>query len=64
MNRNEKTMPIILFLVLLCLIIELAYTIFNYLDYENRVDYGNARWEQVEERIQRVEENCNCGRYS
>lgn len=61
MEKYEKIMPVILVVVLLFLIIEFVYTIFNYIDYENRKDSGNARWEQVEERIETIEECCNCG---
>ncbi len=62
MNKKEKIMPIILFLVLLFLIFEFGYTIYSYIDYEQRVESGNERWKQVEERIKEIEECCDCGR--
>ena len=62
MDKKEKVMPIILLLVLVMLIFEFGYTIFNYVDYENRKDSGNERWQQVEERIKEIEECCGCGR--
>lgn len=64
MNKQEKMMPFLLGIVLLFLIIEFGYTIYNYIDYEKRKDSGNERWQQVEERIKKIEECCNCGRDS
>ena len=63
MERKEKIRPVILILVLIMLIFELGYSIFSYIDYEKRVDSGNERWKQVEERIKDIEEDC-CGRYN
>lgn len=60
MNKQEKAMPVILIIVLLFLIIEFAYSVFNFIDYENRKAFGNARWTQVEERIKTIEECCEC----
>ena len=31
----------------------------NYIDYEKRKDSGNERWQQVEERIKKIEECCD-----
>lgn len=59
MNRQEKIMPFLLAIVLLFLIIEFVYTIYNYIDYEKRKDSGNERWQQVEERIKEIEECCD-----
>ena len=50
--------------LLILLLIEFGYTIFNYLDYEKRKDSGNERWRQVEDRIKNIEECCGCGRNS
>lgn len=61
-NKREKSMPFIWGALLLILVIELGYTIFNQIDYEKRKDSGNERWAQVEERIKQIEECCNCGR--
>ena len=62
MNNKEKVMPILLFLILIFLMFEFGYTIYSYIDYEKRVDSGNERWQQVEERIKEIEECCDCGR--
>lgn len=59
MNKQEKIMPFLLVIVLLFLIIEFLYTIYNYIDYEKRKDSGNERWQQVEERIKEIEECCD-----
>lgn len=62
-ERKEKIMPIMLFIVLIFLIFEFGYTIYNHIDYQNRVDSGNERWKQVEERIKKIEACCD-GRYN
>ncbi|HIQ93669.1 TPA: hypothetical protein IAB29_00855 [Candidatus Ventrenecus stercoripullorum] len=59
MNRQEKVMPFLLVVILVFLIIEFVYTIYNYIDYEKRKDSGNERWQQVEERIKKIEECCD-----
>lgn len=59
MNKQEKIIPFLLAIVLLFLIIEFVYTIYNYIDYEKRKDSGNERWQQVEERIKKIEECCD-----
>lgn len=59
MNRQEKIMPFLLVVILVFLIIEFVYTIYNYIDYEKRKDSGNERWQQVEERIKKIEECCD-----
>lgn len=64
MEKKEKIMPIILILVLIMLLFEFGYTIYSHFDYEKRVESGNERWHQVEERIKEIEECCNCGRYN
>ena len=64
MEKSEKIMPIFLIIILILLLIEFGYTIFNYLDYEKRKDSGNERWRQVEDRIKNIEECCGCGRNS
>lgn len=64
MEKIEKIMPIFLIIILILLLIEFGYTIFNYLDYEKRKDSGNERWRQVEDRIKNIEECCGCGRNS
>ena len=64
MNKYEKAMPMVLIAILLFLIAGLCYEVFNYIDFENQKDAGNERWKQVEERIQEIEECCECGRDS
>ena len=59
MNKQEKIMPFLLVVILVFLIIEFVYTIYNYIDYEKRKDSGNERWQQVEERIKKIEECCD-----
>lgn len=59
MDKQEKIIPFLLAIVLLFLIIEFVYTIYNYIDYEKRKDSGNERWQQVEERIKKIEECCD-----
>ena len=59
MSKKEKITPIVLIVILVFLIIELGYTLFNYIDYEKRKESGNERWQQVEERIKAIEECCD-----
>lgn len=63
-NKKDKVIPIVFVAVLLILIIQLIYSILNYFDFQQRVEDGNDRWRQVEERIQEIERCCNCGRDS
>ncbi len=58
MNKQEKTIAGGLIVILIFLIFQLAYTVFNYFDYEERKKSGNERWLQVEERIKAIEECC------
>lgn len=60
MNKQEKTIAGGLIIILIFLIFQLAYTVFNYFDYEERKKSGNERWLQVEERIKAIEECCEC----
>lgn len=53
--------PILWIAILIILIAEMLYTIYNYADYNKRKESGNERWKQVEERIKRLEEEH--GRY-
>ena len=54
--RQNKYIPILWVAILFILIVELIYTIYSYIDYNSRKESGNVRWKQVEERIQRLEE--------
>ena len=42
------------------LLIGMVGEIVQWFDYQKRVDSGNARWKQVEERIINIEECCGC----
>lgn len=61
-NKKDKVIPIVFAAVLIILIIQLIYSVVNYFDFQQRVEDGNDRWRQVEERIQEIERCCNCGR--
>lgn len=60
--KQSKLYPILLFIVLFILISNLIITLYEYNDYQKRVDSGNARWEQVEKRIKEIERCCDNGR--
>ena len=57
-NKKDKVIPIVFTAVLIILIIQLIYSILNYFDFQQRVEDGNDRWRQVEERIQEIERCC------
>lgn len=61
MNREEpRKFPIaLLILVLILLIFNFGVTLYELTDYEQRKESGNERWQQVEERIEKLEEACN-----
>ena len=61
-NKKDKIIPIVFMFVLVMLIFQLIYSIFDYFNFQRRVEDGNDRWKQVEERIQEIERCCNCGR--
>ncbi|HIU22673.1 MAG TPA: hypothetical protein IAD49_03730 [Candidatus Fimihabitans intestinipullorum] len=54
--EQNKYIPILWIAILFILIVELIYTVYSYIDYNSRKESGNERWKQVEERIQRLEE--------
>ncbi len=62
--KQKKIMPVMLFIVLAMLIFNLGFALYEYLEFQDRVDSGNDRWKQVEERIKEIERCCNCGRDS
>ncbi len=62
--KERKVFPIMLFIVLAMLIFNLGFTLYEYLEFQERVQSGNNRWEQVEERIKEIERCCNSGRDS
>ena len=61
---RKKIMPVMLFIVLAMLVFNLAFALYEYLEFQERVQSGNNRWKQVEERIKEIERCCNCGRDS
>ena len=54
--KQNKYIPILWIAILFILIVELVYIIYSFIDYNSRKESGNARWRQVEDRIQRLEE--------
>lgn len=62
--KERKIFPIMLFIVLAMLVFNLVFALYEYLQFQERVHSGNDRWEQVEERIKKIERCCGCGRNS
>ncbi len=62
--RERKLYPVLLFIVLFMLLFNMILALYEYFDYQKRVDSGNARWKQVEERIKEIERCCEIGRIS
>ena len=62
--KERKVFPIMLFIVLAMLIFNLGFALYEYMEFQDRVESGNNRWKQVEERIKKIERCCNCGRDS
>lgn len=54
MKRNNRVI-IALVLMLMLLIFNFVTYFIELFDYQNRVESGNARWKQVEERIVNIE---------
>ena len=57
--KDRKLYPVLLFIVLFMLLSNMFITLYEYIDYQKRIDSGNARWEQVEARIEEIERCCN-----
>lgn len=55
----KKAYPISMIAVLILLIINFSIALYEFFDYQKRVDSGNERWKQVEERIKKIEEMCD-----
>lgn len=53
--KKDKFVIIMLVLVIGILIYNLVFSITELIDYNKRKESGNARWEQVEERIVKIE---------
>ena len=57
--KDRKLYPILLFSVLLILLSNMFLAIYEYIDYQKRVNSGNERWKQVEARIEEIERCCD-----
>lgn len=57
--KDRKLYPVLLFIVLFILLFNMFLILYEYLDYQDRVNSGNERWKQVEERIQEIERCCD-----
>ena len=57
--KDRKLYPVLLFSVLLILLCNMFLAIYEYLDYQKRVNSGNERWKQVETRIEEIERCCD-----
>lgn len=57
--KDRKLYPVLLFVVLFILLCNMFLAIYEYLDYQKRVNSGNERWKQVEARIEEIERRCD-----
>lgn len=57
--KDRKLYPVLLFAVLFILLCNMFLAIYEYLDYQKRVNSGNERWKQVEARIEEIERCCD-----
>lgn len=55
MSKRNKSIVTIWIIIILMLVFECVYYINHAIDYRKRVNEGNARWNQVEDRIVNVE---------
>ena len=53
--KDRKLYPALLFVVLFMLLSNMFLAIYEYIDYQKRVNSGNERWKQVEARIEEIE---------
>lgn len=51
MDKNNRKLLILTFIIIILLAILIGLDIFYIKDYNNKATSGNARWEQVEDRI-------------
>ena len=58
-DNNHKGTIILLGAILIISILNIGYSIFQMMDYGSRVNSGNERWHQVEEKITELEEEIN-----
>lgn len=54
-KHKDKFVVTVAITLLIFLAINIAFTMYYMVDYENRKDSGNERWKQVEERIITIE---------
>ena len=57
--KDRKLYPVLLFIVLFMLLSNMFLAIYEYLDYQKRVNSGNERWKQVEARFEEIERCCD-----
>lgn len=57
--KDRKLYPVLLFVVLFMLLSNMFLAIYEYIDYQKRVNSGNERWKQVEARIEEIERCCD-----
>ena len=57
--KDRKLYPVLLFIVLFILLCNMFLAIYEFLDYQKRVNSGNERWKQVETRIEEIERCCD-----
>lgn len=57
--KDRKLYPVLLFVVLFILLCNMFLAIYEYLDYQKRVNSGNARWKQVEAQIEEIKRCCD-----
>lgn len=53
--KPDKIFVVGLIIVLIILFINIIYSVYEFFDYQSRVQSGNDRWLQVEERIINIE---------
>lgn len=61
-SKNYKPNKVCIFgliLVLIFLLFNMAYSVYEFVDYQSRIQSGNDRWLQVEERIVNIESQVN-----
>lgn len=58
-RKRYIKMFIIMIIAIIILIFDIAHSIWQEIDYEQRKDSGNDRWLQVENRILQTEEKVN-----
>ena len=57
--EKQKLIVVALILVIVYLICNFGFSVSELIDYNKRKTSGNARWNQVEERIRNIENDIN-----